>query len=670
VATATKKVLATAVLAASAALAAPASNQNDTWLELSGRFSTEKVEGKTWFDMTAQGETLELAIYDEIGGWGVNGSDFKRSLDGFENVSEIVLNLHSPGGSVFDGLAIYNQLRNHKARVTVKVDGIAASIASVIAMAGDTIIIPENAFIMIHKPRMPANGIADDLRESADLLDKVETTLVAAYRTKTGITDDDLCEMLAAETWLTGVEAVEQGFADQLAGPIQAAATLNNGLIEGYSQMPNKAKTLIGGTSVADFRAEETKRRQDVTAVFGGFAEHSDLRAECLEDMDCTPETARVKLLAAMAAEPATPSAARIHVGNGAIVRDVLTDALQAKAGVGQLQDKGNPYQSSTLLDLARASLVQNGVGVATLAPMQLIANAFTHSSGDFTSVLADVAEKSLLVGWNSAPETYPLWTRKGTLTSFRPALRAGIGGYPVLPSVAEGAEYSYASVNDTGELIALAKHGSLFSITREAIINDDMDSFHRIPAAQGRAAMRTIGNLVYASLTGNTVMSDGKGMFHADHGGNTTADALDISGIANMRKIMRMQTDDAGQPLNVAPGYLLVPAALESQAQQVIASTSVPGADSNSGIQNPVTSAAEIIVESRLDAASDDNFYMVAGAGDTIEVAYLNGVDTPYLEQQAGWSVDGVSFKVRIEAGVAPIDYRGFVRGTGGLPS
>ncbi|MFT6956170.1 MAG: ATP-dependent protease ClpP protease subunit [Halieaceae bacterium] len=638
------------------------------WLELSNLCRSDRVEGKTWFDMKAQGETLELSIYDEIGMWGVNGSDFKRALDGFDNVSEIVLNMHSPGGSVFDGLAIYNQLKNHKAKVTVKIDGLAASIASVIAMAGDTIIIPENAFIMIHKPRMPANGIADELRESADLLDKVETTLIAAYRVKTGLTDSDISEMLEAETWLTGIEAVEMGFADEIAEPIQAAATLNNGLIEEYSQMPSKAKTLISATPADKFKAAELARRTEVKAVFADFPQHDDVRNGCLDDMECSAETARAKLLATMGAA-ATPSAAAIHVGNGSIVRDVLQDALQARTGAATLQDKGNPYQASSLLDLARASLIQNGTGVATLAPMQVVAAAFTHSSGDFGSVLSNVAEKSLLNGWNSAPETYPLWTRKGTLSSFRPALRAGIGGYPVLPSVAEGAEYTHATMNDTGEVIALAKHGSMFSITREAIINDDLDAFYRIPAGQGRAAMRTIGSLVYACLTGNTVMSDGKGIFHADHGGNTIVDALDIGGIANMRRIMRMQTDNAGQSLNIAPGYLLVPAALESQAQQVIASTAVPGADSNSGIKNPVNSAAEIVVESRLDAASADSFYMVAGAGDTIEVAFLDGMDTPYLEQQAGWSVDGVSFKVRIEAGVAPIDYRGFVRGTGGLP-
>jgi hypothetical protein len=180
---------------------------------------------------------------------------------------------------------------------------------------------------------------------------------------------------------------------------------------------------------------------------------------------------------------------------------------------------------------------------------------------------------------------------------------------------------------------------------------------------------MRTIGNLVYSCLTGNSVMSDGKGIFHADHGGNTSADALDIPGISNARKTMRMQKDEDGQPLGIAPGFLLVPAALESQAQQVIASTSVPGTGSNSGIRNPVTSAAEIVVESRLDTANTDTWYMVAGAGDTIEVAYLNGVEQPYLEQQAGFTADGVAFKVRIDAGVAPMDWRGFVRGTGGMP-
>lgn len=655
-----------------------ATPEGDTWLDLSNRCRSESVEGKTWFDMTAKGSTLELAIYDEIGMWGVNGADFKRALDGFDNVSEIVLNLHSPGGSVFDGLAIYNQLKNHKASVTVKVDGLAASIASVIAMAGDTIIIPENAFIMVHKPRMPAHGVADELRESADLLDKVETTLVAAYRAKTGVTEDVLAEMLEAETWLTGVEAVEQGFADQLAEPIQAAATLKTGLIEGFTQMPKDAQNLIGDNatdptnsaapvapatpepvatvSVDDFKAAERTRREEVRAVFADFNEYGEVRNACLDDLECSAETARAKLLAAMGANT-TPSAAAINVGNGAIVRDSIANAIESRIGLAPVES-GNEFSAMTLLDLARASLVHNGAGVAGLDRMDLIANAFTHSSGDFSTVLGDVAHKSMLKGYMEVDETFQRWTASGSLSDFKVNNRVDLSNFPSLRQVKEGAEYKSVSTSDRGESIVLATYGEKFSITRQAIINDDLSVFSRIPQLMGRAAIRTIGDLVYAILTSNPVMSDGKALFHADHS-NTAAAAFGVAALDAAKS--RMATQKEGNAsLNIRPSFLLTPVAREAVAKAYLGAEFDP-AMAEARVPNPVRGMVEVIADARLDDDSATTSYMVANSGqyDTIEVAYLDGNQSPMLEQQAGWSVDGTEFKVRIDAGVAPLSYR-----------
>ncbi|WP_256961147.1 ClpP-like prohead protease/major capsid protein fusion protein [Salinicola salarius] len=356
-----------------------------------------------------------------------------------------------------------------------------------------------------------------------------------------------------------------------------------------------------------------------------------------------------------------------VHAGNGSIVRDGMVDALADRLGLQRSQDAGNPYRTMSLMEMARASLTERGIGVSGFGTkMQLVGSAFTHTSSDFGNVLINVSEKAMLAGWGASGETYPRWTKKGTLTNFHTAYRTGLDSFPSLPVVKEGSEYKYVSTDDRAAPIALATYGGLFSITRQAIINDDLSAFESIPASMGRAASRTIGDLVYAVLTSNSKFVDGKALFSQDHKNVTSYDTLNPEAFGNARRLMRMQVDGKGHTLNIAPAFVIVPAALESTAMQVLRSTSVPGAESNSGIMNPVNGLGELIVESRLDAGSDSSWYVTAAQGsDTVEVAYLDGVDTPYLEQQTGWTVDGVSYKCRIDAGVAPLDWRGMVRGS-----
>lgn len=632
---------------------------------------TTPAKGASWFKMKAAASgTLDVNIYDEIGAWGVSAQEFKRAIDGNENVTEINLSLHSPGGAVFEGLAIYNMLRNHPAKVTIRIDGLAASIASVVAMAGDRVIIADNAFLMVHKPWMATVGDATALRDDAETLDRVEPALLSAYTKKSGLSTDKVAAMLEKETWITGAEAVELGLADELADAARAVAALRVDSIKAFENPPNNIERVCGITpetpvDKALAALEQRRERDECIAMLAREFESMQELVDSGAFANCSTADQVNEVFMSHLGQKATPTAGNytyVYADNGRIVQDVLTDALQARAGIATLQDKTNPYQQASLLEMAKASLVQNGVGIATMAPIQVVAAAISHTTGDFPSVLKDTAEKAMLRGWDEAPENWPKWCRKGEINSFHPATRAGIGSFPSLPRKIEGAEYKHVTTDDRGETIVLATYGSLFTITREAIINDDLSAFSRIPAAQGRAASRTIGDLAYNVLISNTQLSDGKGIFHADHGGNSIEDELSVEGVGNARRIMRLQKDSGGHPLNISAGYLLVPAALESQAEQVIASTSVAGA-TNSGVRNPVNSAAEIIVESRLDADSDRNWYLVAGAGDTVEVAFLNGIEAPYLEEQWSFEQDGLAFKTRIDAGVAPMDYRGFVR-------
>lgn len=173
-------------------------------------------------------KTAELRIYERIGGdmWeeGVTAKQFANDLQALGDVRRIDVRINSPGGSVFDGLAMYNALVQHPAQVVVHVDGMAMSMASGVAMAGDVVNMAENAIMMVHNPRTMVAGEAKDLEQALNVLQTIKQSLLVAYRNKTGLDDDELSAMLDATTFLTAEQAVERGFADAVVSPMKAVA--------------------------------------------------------------------------------------------------------------------------------------------------------------------------------------------------------------------------------------------------------------------------------------------------------------------------------------------------------------------------------------------------------------------------------------------------------------
>ncbi|EEB7410820.1 Clp protease ClpP, partial [Salmonella enterica] len=216
------------------------------------------------------------------------------------------LHIHSPGGNVLEGLAMYNLLKNHPAQKIVTIDGIACSMASVIAMTGDRVLMPENAMMMIHKPQGIAGGDANDIRGYADLLDKLEKTLIPAYAAKTGKSEEELSAMLEAETWMNGKECVEHGFADELLAPVKAMAKLESKRIE-VMNMPENIKNMIiapqgNAGKQPENVSEEQKRLSGIGNIFSLSGDrYATLKMQCLEDASCTVEMAKEKLMIEMA---------------------------------------------------------------------------------------------------------------------------------------------------------------------------------------------------------------------------------------------------------------------------------------------------------------------------------------------------------------------------------
>lgn len=193
----------------------------------------------------AKGNTGEIWLYDQVGkdwfGEGITAKSFRTELAALGQVSTINLRINSPGGDVFDGVAIYNALAQHPARIVVDVDGLAASIASVIAMAGDEIRIAANAMMMIHNPQGMAVGDSVEMQRTAALLDHVKGSLVDTYKQRTGNTAAQLGAWMDDETWLTAETAVQHGFADRVAA--EQAVTARFARLENYRNVPKSLKS-------------------------------------------------------------------------------------------------------------------------------------------------------------------------------------------------------------------------------------------------------------------------------------------------------------------------------------------------------------------------------------------------------------------------------------------
>ena len=672
-----------------------------------GNSQTASNEKRGFYSMkAAAGGVAELIMYGDVG-WDFSAKQIATDLRAMGKITQLKAYIQSGGGDVMDGMAIYNILARWPCQKSICIESVAASMASVICMAFDTVIMPSNAFLMIHSNWGGAVGTAEDLREYADLLDKWRSSMGKAYQDKAAgkLSDEQLAQFFKEDTWLTAQEAVGLGLADEVIEPMQMAASIDFKRLKDFNNMPKAMQILlnqqgnVGATQTAATTTQtttapaaavtttthvvaqpdaatiqaaaiafNTQRMTGINAAFAAFPQLADLKNECLADANINADIAKDRILAKLG-ESTTPAATIpnrtiIHSGNGNIVGDSIRAQLMSRSGHAKAE-ASNHYSSYGMLELARASLLDRGIGCAGLNKMEMVGLAFTHSSSDFGNILLDVANKSVLMGWETAEESFERWTKKGILGDFKIAQRVGLGDFNSLRQVREGAEYKYVTVGDHAQQIALATYGELFSITRQAIINDDMSMLTDIPMKMGFAAKGTIGDLVYAVLTQNPKMSDGKALFHAEHG-NLGAGVPSVAALDANRMLMRKQKS-GNRSLNIRPEFVLCPVALETTMNQIIKSSSVKGADVNAGIANPIQNFAEVIAEPRLDDSSAVQWFLAAGKGrDTIEVAYLDGIDTPYIEQQQGFTIDGVATKVRIDAGVAPLDYRGLVKSTG----
>jgi ATP-dependent protease ClpP protease subunit len=243
---------------------------------------------KRWYEFRAQARGGDIVIYDEIGAFGIPAKTFLDELKALGSIAELTVRINSPGGSVFDGVAIYNALKRHDAAITVWIDGIAASIASMIAMAGDQVVMPENAMLMLHDPSALVLGTASDMRLMADALDKMKAGMVAAYRDKSGRDDAEIEALMAAETWLLAQEAADLGLADRVEAPVRMAAHFD---LSRFRNTPPQLAAIL--TILAD-EVQNVRAFGSESMLEGVQAVVNQRMSEMASKMDATLEHLRI----------------------------------------------------------------------------------------------------------------------------------------------------------------------------------------------------------------------------------------------------------------------------------------------------------------------------------------------------------------------------------------
>ncbi|MEO5364572.1 MAG: hypothetical protein H7838_13245, partial [Magnetococcus sp. DMHC-8] len=337
-----------------------------------------------------------------------------------------------------------------------------------------------------------------------------------------------------------------------------------------------------------------------------------------------------------------------------------------------KLSDAAREWRGLTLLEMARMFVESGGGGVHTtrgLTRYELATRAL-HTESDFPNILANVANKTLRTAYEAAPRTFQPFCRQVTASDFKAMSRVQLGEAPALDKVNEGGEYKRGPLGEGKESYRVETYGKIISISRQVLVNDDLNAFTRIPQLFGVAAANLESDVVWGIITANPNMGDGIALFHASHKNLAAAGAaISVATLGIARKSMGTQTGVDGQTIiNVRPAFIIVPAALEVTAEQLLAVNMVPAKSTDVVPQSLRT--LTVIAEPRLDAAvnGDKAWYMSANPGqiDTIEYAYLEGQNGVYIETRVGFDVDGVEIKARLDFGAKAIDWRGMFKNPG----
>jgi len=432
----------------------------------------------------------------------------------------------------------------------------------------------------------------------------------------------------------------------------------------GATQMENET------LETASTAAPQTATRTDMNREIRSIAQLANLPAEWIDsqiDAEATPEAARAAAFEEMATRQAQTRtrSARVEITadhtDPQVIAERAGEALFARSNPAhEISAPARQYAGLTIPEVARQCLTRSGISTTGAATESLVTRAL-HSTSDFPLILGDAVNRELRRAYQAAPSGIRQIARQTTARDFRAKRAVMLGEAPELEKVLEGGEYTYGTIAEGAESYKVETFGKIFAITRQALINDDLGAFTRVPAMMGQAAAAFEAKTLAGLIDGNPVMADGVAVFHADHANLDSAAVIDTTGLSSSRLLLRSQTGLGGGKINSTPKFLLVSADRETEAEQALAAITATRTDD----ANPF-SGLSLIVDGYLTDASA--WYLAAdpAALDAIEYAYLEGAPGPQIETKAGFEVDGMSIKVRLDFGAGWIDHRGMVKNPG----
>jgi hypothetical protein len=364
-------------------------------------------------------------------------------------------------------------------------------------------------------------------------------------------------------------------------------------------------------------------------------------------------------------------------------LRTRMSDALVLRVTPGATDHGGvkvdaegaRNFRGMDLMDMARRSIAAAGGSADGLTRREIAMAALNidadsrrsagmMSTSDLPSILASTVNRSLRAAYEQAPRTFTGWARQSTNKDFREKSLLQLSGMSQFSKINEGGEYKLATFSDTAEKYSLSKYGAIIAITWEALINDDLSAFSRIPMMIAEEAAALEGDLVYAALLGNPKMADGVALFHATHANLAgSAGAISDVTLGAGRAAMRKQTGANGRVLNLAPEILIVGPDKEAEALKYTSSNFV--AAKSVDINPAFNTSLSVIVDNRV---TGNQWYLASTPArvDTVEFAYLEGENGLFTTRREGFEVDGVEIKARHVFAAKAIDHRGLYRNAG----
>lgn len=339
------------------------------------------------------------------------------------------------------------------------------------------------------------------------------------------------------------------------------------------------------------------------------------------------------------------------------------------------ITEEGRQFRGMTLIDMARDMVESTGVSTRGLSRNKIAGMALSGSfwqqrlgmqtTSDFPNILADVANKSLRQAYEQAPQTFRPFTRTVTNADYKNINRTQLGEGPALLEVGEHGETQYGTMGDGKETYRIKRYARIFAITKETLVNDDLDAFARAPQMLGMSAANLESDLVYGVILANANMGDGNPLFGSAHLNLGTPGVIGETTLGEMRQKGRLQKGlDGATLLNIFYKYLIVPAAKETTAQKQLTLV----APKASGDVNPFQGLYTLIVEPRLDANSSVSWYAAADYGqiDTLEIAYLDGEESVSIQSEIDFDTQGMKLRAEHAVGVKAIDWRGLFKNAG----